>query len=174
MKITKQNIEESKKEFDEDIKVDAINEEDLVNILQKMITMEFAKEEDMINFFDEQYKRVISSMKYQWYKKKNMKPNIWDPKHEDKGEDYLKDRDFERGGKTMALDEWAFDKQNIIRQWERQQENTGKYPEGFRHYENYVNYRQVFQDATVEQYMRDMNREVTFIEMMNIMKSAIT
>jgi hypothetical protein len=53
MKITKQNIEESKKEFDEDIKVDAINEEDLENILQKMITMEFAKEEDMINFFDE-------------------------------------------------------------------------------------------------------------------------
>ena len=53
-------------------------------------------------------------------------------------------------------------------------QNCGRYPVGFRHYENYVNYRTVFPDATIEDYMKDMNRECTFGEFLNIMKSFIT
>jgi uncharacterized short protein YbdD (DUF466 family) len=55
-----------------------------------------------------------------------------------------------------------------------QQEMVGKYPAGFRHYENYVNYRQVNPDATIEDYIQDMNREATFQEFMGVMKASVT
>ena len=45
---------------------------------------------------------------------------------------------------------------------------------GFRHYENFVNYRTVFPDAQIEDYMKDMNRECTFAEFLNVMKAFMT
>lgn len=34
----------------------------------------------------------------------------------------------------------------------------GRYPEGFRHYENFANYSQVKKDATIQEYMEVMNK----------------
>lgn len=65
------------------------------------------------------------------------------------------------------------DKKNKLIEWERQQNLIGKYPPGFRHFENFVNYRTVFPDALIEDYMKDMNREVTYQEFLAIFRSSI-
>ena len=73
----------------------------------------------------------------------------------------------------MFLEEYVLDKQNKLLEWERQMNAIGKYPPGFRHFENFVNYRVVFPDASIEDYMKEMNREVTYQEFLAIMKSSI-
>ena len=89
-------------------------------MLDRIIAMNFPKEEDMIKFFDQAYRAAIQGKKYQWFKKKNNKSNINDPMWAEKDENYLKDKSFERGGKSMFLDEWISDKKNLLKEWERQ------------------------------------------------------
>jgi hypothetical protein len=48
--MTKQAIEKQQKDTDD--QVPSIEEEELEKILEKMITMNFEKEEDMLEFFD--------------------------------------------------------------------------------------------------------------------------
>lgn len=38
------------------------------------------------------------------------------------------------------------------------QDNIGRYPVGFRHYESFANYKLVHQDADVQDYIHEMNR----------------
>jgi len=39
-------------------------------------------------------------------------------------------------------------------------ENAGRYPHGFRHYENYANYKVVNPEAPIEEYTEIMNTQV--------------
>lgn len=50
-KFTKQQIEKQQKDTEDPLP--AIEEEDLEQILEKMITINFEKEEDIIEFFDQ-------------------------------------------------------------------------------------------------------------------------
>lgn len=173
--MIKAELEKAKVEFEEDGDILGIEEEKLDEIIDKIVTMNFPTEEDMINFFDEQYKKAIKRTRYRWRKKKHNKSNIWQSASVPAGEDYLnKTNTYERGGESMFLDEWFMDKRNLFIEWDRQQNLIGKYPQGFRHFENYVNYRQVFPDSTIEDYIKEMNREVTYPEFMNIIKAFIT
>jgi hypothetical protein len=47
-------------------------------------------------------------------------------------------------------------------------ERMYRYPSGFRHYENYNNYSYVKKDATIEEYMSEMNRQIRFDEFLAI------
>lgn len=49
---------------------------------------------------------------------------------------------------------------------------VGRYPHGFRQYENYVNYRFLNPDATIDDYMSEMNRQVEFEEFLAIMRAS--
>jgi hypothetical protein len=50
--------------------------------------------------------------------------------------------------------------------------NIGRYPHGFRHYESFVNYKYVNPDATIHDYMNEMNRQVEFDEFLSIMRAS--
>lgn len=43
-----------------------------------------------------------------------------------------------------------------------------RYPQGFRHFENYANYSYVHKEATIEDYMKEMNRPCDFTEFLSI------
>ena len=47
---------------------------------------------------------------------------------------------------------------------DRSESNIGRYTVGFRHYENYNNYKKKFPGATMEDYANDMNSEMTLNE----------
>lgn len=59
---------------------------------------------------------------------------------------------------TKYINEWFFDQENYDKMHDYEQSKVGRYAQGFRHYENFANYSQVKQDATIEDYWRDMNR----------------
>jgi len=65
----------------------------------------------------------------------------------------------------MLLDQENFNKKNM-----HDLEAIGRYPHGFRHYENFANYSQVKRDATIQEYMEEMNRPCEFHEYMTIMR----
>jgi len=48
-----------------------------------------------------------------------------------------------------------------------------RYPPGWRQYENFNNYSYVKRDATIEEYMSEMNRQVRFDEFISIMTEHI-
>ena len=49
----------------------------------------------------------------------------------------------------------------------------GRYPHGFRHYESFANYSQHKRDATMSEYMHEMNRPCEFNEFVDIMRAHI-
>lgn len=62
----------------------------------------------------------------------------------------------------------VFDVENKRKVHEAFNERMYRYPSGFRHYENYNNYSYVKKDATIEEYMSEMNRQVRFDEFLAI------
>ena len=68
---------------------------------------------------------------------------------------------------------WEEDQRNHDEISHYEQNVLGRYPKGFRHYENYANYSQVHTDATVEEYMDVMNRQVTYSEFVAITRQGI-
>lgn len=149
----------------------AISEKEFQNILENMVKMEFETEELMVAFFKQQYKRIVADSDFKWEARRNMKPDVSNTEQHPMD---IEDRDFDRGGRSWSMKRYVLTKTELFRQWEMQRQNIGRYPQGFRHYENYVNYRTVFPDATIEEYMKDMNRECTYAEFLNIMKAFIT
>jgi len=53
----------------------------------------------------------------------------------------------------------------------RYESNIGRYPLGFRHYENYYNYLLKHPKASISDYQNDINSQCTFDEFMAIRKS---
>ena len=47
---------------------------------------------------------------------------------------------------------------------DRQESLIGRYTIGFRHYENYENYRVKYPESSIEEYTADMNSQITFDE----------
>lgn len=62
------------------------------------------------------------------------------------------------------------DRENLIKFDMYQQERIGRYPHGFRHFENFANYSQVKPDATIQEYMETMNRPCEFSEYLAIIR----
>lgn len=51
-------------------------------------------------------------------------------------------------------------------------DSIGRYPHGWRHMENYVNYKAINKEATMEEYTAEMNRQVEFEEFLSILRTA--
>ena len=47
---------------------------------------------------------------------------------------------------------------------DRLEANIGRYPIGFRHYENFMNYNKQFPERTIEDYRDDMNSQISYDE----------
>jgi hypothetical protein len=52
------------------------------------------------------------------------------------------------------------------------EDGIGKFPNGFRHYESFTNYKLVNPDADIEEYINEVNRQVEFDEFIAIMRQA--
>lgn len=67
--------------------------------------------------------------------------------------------------------EYTATAQDQYDEFERREQNACRYPHGFRHYENYHLYQQVYPDATLDDYTLDVNSQVTFEEFKAIASS---
>ena len=58
------------------------------------------------------------------------------------------------------------------KEMDRIENNIGRYPIGFRHYENFDNYRVIFPDSTIEHYTNEMNKQCEFHEFKDIFRQS--
>lgn len=63
--------------------------------------------------------------------------------------------------------------EELHKEWDRVEANIGRYPTGFRQYENYEFYALSNPDATMVDYQSEMNRQCEFHEFMAIMRAAL-
>jgi len=73
----------------------------------------------------------------------------------------------------LVKSDFIFDKENKQKIHESYVQKAQRYPRSLRHYENYANYSYVHKDASIEDYMKEMNRQVEFPEFMVIMTEHI-
>lgn len=66
--------------------------------------------------------------------------------------------------KSVVQEEWIPTQREYEKEMDRSESNIGRYTVGFRHYENYNNYKKKFPGASMEDYANDMNSEMTFNE----------
>jgi hypothetical protein len=59
--------------------------------------------------------------------------------------------------KSMVDNEFVPSRKESMKEMERIESNIGRYPVGFRHYENWQNYTSVYPGATLEDYRDDLN-----------------
>lgn len=71
---------------------------------------------------------------------------------------------------SIDMEEFIVDRENKWKQHMYEQERIGRYPQGFRHFENFANYSQFKKDATIQEYMETMNRPCEFAEYLQIMR----
>ena len=64
----------------------------------------------------------------------------------------------------------VLDQENWEKMHDYAHSRLGRYPHGFRHFENYANYSQVKKDATIQEYMQEMNRQCEFNEFVAIQR----
>ena len=53
---------------------------------------------------------------------------------------------------SRYMDHFDIDDEAVHRYWDEVERSVGRYPDGFRHYENYENYRVVYQNSTIQDY----------------------
>lgn len=58
------------------------------------------------------------------------------------------------------------------KEMQRIESNVGRYPHGYRHYENYHNYKLQFPDATIGDYQKDINSPITFDEFLELKRKS--
>ena len=55
---------------------------------------------------------------------------------------------------------------------DRIKSQIGRYPIGFRHYENYTHYSKQFPDRTIQEYIDDINSQITYEEYLLLCQKA--
>lgn len=64
------------------------------------------------------------------------------------------------------------DKASLDAYFKQMEDGIGKFPNGFRHYESFANYKLVNQDAEISDYISEVNRQVEFDEFLAITRQA--
>lgn len=118
-----------------------------------MVNLEFETEDAALEFFDAQYLDAIERLKkvnvLNTKKEIKKRANLYRKEEEIEPTEFLNRDDKTKGGDTMFLDEYLMDKKAIHDEWEMQQNEIGKYPLGFRKYENFINYRFVHPEGDI-------------------------
>lgn len=138
---------------DSDEEPTSITEEQFEEIVDKMVNLEFETEDAALEFFDAQYLDAIERLKkvnvLNTKKEIKKRANLYRKEEEIEPTEFLNRDDKTKGGDTMFLDEYLMDKKAIHDEWEMQQNEIGKYPLGFRKYENFINYRFVHPEGDI-------------------------
>ena len=148
---------ENDTEDEKDLIID-LDEEKLMALLDEIEKQEFMTEEEADAWFAEKEQELIKRQ-IKW----NHKGQKDEPQDEyDKFFD-AKPRIESELDNAVVLDQEGFNALLKLRA-----RDIGRYPHAFRHYENYVNYRAVYPQSTIQEYIEEMNRPCTMEEFISI------
>lgn len=75
-----------------------------------------------------------------------------EPEHPLKDDPYYQALKREEPVESMFKDTIKLDTKNYFKELDRRDKIIGRYPVGFRHYENYENYKVIYPEANLEDY----------------------
>ena len=140
-----------------------ISEEDLNEILDKIEAMENMTEEQM----EEELERQLDDLSK--IRAQNLlEPTRFVTERAHPYREYFKDP-ARYESKTWG--EWILDQENYDKYADWHLDQVGRYPHGFRHYENYANYVAHDETKTIKDYMKRMNEPAEFSEFLAIMRA---
>lgn len=91
-------------------------------------------------------KRTVTYLDKKVAELKQKRPELSDLLDELQGQDY---------STSLVGGEWIPDTKNYFKEMDRVEANIGRYPVGFRYYENYQNYNMKYPEATIQEYVSD-------------------
>lgn len=74
--------------------------------------------------------------------------------------------------RSLLAGQFLPDTRGWHQEMDRLEANVGRYPIGFRHYENYLNYNKQFPERTIEDYHHDMNSQISADEYLLLSQKA--
>lgn len=149
----------------EEFKDRGYDRETLDEVFDEIISQDDLSDEGAAHkFFEEMWQKINKKINPHWKQKVKF---LDDETPKDKYEEFLSDpvkpKSYDISTEDLTLDQENYDNLHIYAH-----SRIGRYPHGFRHFENYANYSQVKKNATIQEYMEEMNRQCEFNEFVAI------
>lgn len=120
-------------------------------------------EQDAIEFFEKKYKEITSVRK----KLNKRRPRVIE--QPERMETFLEESE---PLESQFRGKWYLNEKDAKRFFKEVDDKIGRYPEGWRHYETFVTFKAMHKDATMDDYVQEMNRQVEYEEFLTILKTA--
>jgi hypothetical protein len=120
-----------------------MDDETFEKLVQEAEKLDFKTEEEAKAYFDEQLK--------DWSRTRIRKRKVTVDKREQE-DPYYAMLKTEAPIESRYMDHFDIDDEAVHRYWDEVERSIGRYPDGFRHFENYENYRVVYPDSTIQDY----------------------
>ena len=126
--------------------------------------------EDEEEYIEKWMEWVMPKITIKYGRKKRLPPTKWDQKIEQIRKedptgahlvDQLQGPDIPH---SYVDSEFLPDERGYYKELDRIKSNIGRYPIGFRHYENFQNYVKQYPDRTIDEYVNDINSQISFEE----------
>merc|ERR1711957_549171 len=149
-------------ESDEDEHYD-FEEDEMDALLDAVENETLGNEEDAVAFFEKKYKEITSVRK----KLNKRRPRVIE--QPDRMETFLEESE---PIESQFHGKWYLNEKDAKRFFKEVDDKIGRYPEGWRHMEAFVTFKAMHKDATMDEYVEEMNRQVEYEEFLSILKTA--
>lgn len=143
-----------------------LDEEQLDALLDAAEKEIFQSEEDAIKYFEEYYKQI----KAKRVKLNKYRPRIPDTRDE---QDIQILEDAHEVESLIAGEEWVLDEKTARKYYKDLDNSFSRYPNGFRHYENFANYKLMNPQSEISEYVDVMNAQCDYETFLAIQRTKV-
>ena len=143
-----------------------LDEEQLDALLDAAEKEIFQSEEDAIKYFEEYYKQI----KAKRVKLNKYRPRIPDTRDE---QDIQILEDAHEVESLLAGEEWVLDEKTARKYYKDLDNGFSRYPNGFRHYENFANYKLMNPQSEISEYVDVMNAQCDYETFLAIQRTKV-
>ena len=159
----KKEIDEMNEDSEEEGYLE-LTEESLEDFLNKIEQQVFFTEEEAEKWIDEHYHKFVSKRRKHF---KHRGKNIFNTQTD------LEKLFYDNTRVESTYDgDLQFSEPLREKMWRQVDDSIGRYPHGWRHYESFVNYQVINPHATIQEYIEEMNSQVTFDNFLAIMRQS--
>lgn len=141
--------------------------EKLDKILEEAGLLQFKTEEEAVKWLNEKLQKEFTrEINYTYRGPKKQEPEHPRRKY-DRYYQFLKRHE---APESLTTGSFFLSPKDFNEEMDYLENEIGRYPIGFRHYENYQNYRLKYPNANIDEYQNEMNRQVEYHEFKEIHK----
>ena len=119
--------------------------ETLDQVFDEIVANDFTEESEAHKFYEQMWNKLTKRVN----KFVPLKPKFLDQTPKDPYQEALRKPDMPESYNDGSADGFVMDHENYNKMHDYAQSRIGRYPHGFRHFENYANYSQLKKDANI-------------------------